>query len=291
MIGFGLLAALPAFAQDFKGNYQDQTRAVSVTIQQVQGQQVSGILSVNGQTHRIDGETDGQSIVGVIEGGQGGFVFMLAPQGQQMLLQIMQLDQNQQVVPGSQQQVVLSQAAAQTQTQAPSAPARQQNQNRRVLVNQAALSLQLIQQLEKQYQIQIQDGAYWYDKRSGLWGIQGGPAVGVIPAGLKLGGPLQATASAGNTGIFINGRQIHMYEAAYLQQLVGVVQPGRYWLDAQGNAGKEGGPALVNLLQVARKSNSGGKAAFYRNEYTGIGAGATSDGHGYVMGKDFMVNY
>jgi hypothetical protein len=32
----------------------------------------------------------------------------------------------------------------------------------------------------------------------------------------------------------------------------GVVYPGRYWVDAQGNAGPEGGPALVNLVAVAR---------------------------------------
>ena len=299
LVGFSLLAALPAFALDFKGTYQAPAQGVSLTIQQ-QGQQASGSLTFNGQTWRIDGQTDGQTLAGLIDGGQNGYVFMLAPYNQQqMLLQVMQVDQFQQVVPGSQQQVLLNRAQLQPPANraqaAASSPARPQTQpqatSRRVLVNGVSLSLAQIQKLERQYRIQIQDGAYWYDKRSGLWGLQGGPAVGVIPANLGLGGALKADASAGNTGIFINGRQIHMYEALYLQQLLGYVQPGRYWLDAKGNAGKEGGPVLVNLLQLARKSNSGGKAAFYRNEYTGIGAGATADGHGYVMGKDFMVSY
>lgn len=42
-----------------------------------------------------------------------------------------------------------------------------------------------------------------------------------------------------------------------LQQLVGPVRPGRYWLDAYGNAGFEGGPPLVNLAQARARGNDG----------------------------------
>src|SRR5688572_25680470 len=56
------------------------------------------------------------------------------------------------------------------------------------------------------------------------------------------------------TCVFINGQELQAHELAELQALVGVVQPGRYWLDNAGNAGPEGGPATVNLvyLQQAR---------------------------------------
>jgi hypothetical protein len=49
-----------------------------------------------------------------------------------------------------------------------------------------------------------------------------------------------------------------------LQQLVGPVRPGRYWLDAYGNAGFEGGPPLVNLAQ-ARARGAQGYAGWNNN--------------------------
>jgi hypothetical protein len=55
----------------------------------------------------------------------------------------------------------------------------------------------------------IPPGRYWYDSKSGLWGMEGGPTVGQIFPELELGGPLQPNASGGGTGVFINGRELH----------------------------------------------------------------------------------
>ena len=104
---------------------------------------------------------------------------------------------------------------------------------------------------------QIPDGAYWYDRISGLWGVHGGPALGQLPPELDLGGPLAADASVGGTGIFINGRELHLTEAAYLQQLFGYVIPGRYWLNPMGIGGFEGGPAAFNLAAAAQQAGGG----------------------------------
>lgn len=65
-----------------------------------------------------------------------------------------------------------------------------------------------------------------------------------------------------------------------------MVYQGRFWLDAYGNVGYEGGPAILNLAQVARQR--GGGSTFYRSNNTGISAGS-SGGTSYVMGKDWSV--
>jgi len=159
-------------------------------------------------------------------------------------------------------------------------------QTRNVVVNHQRLDTGTIHALEQRYGVQVLDGRYWYDPMCGAWGFEGGPGVGLILPGLKLGGPLHANASNGNTGVFVNGRELHAQDVAALQQLVGVVYQGRFWLDAYGNVGYEGGPALLNLAQVARQR--GGGNTFYRSSNTDIGAGS-SGGTSYVMGKDWSV--
>ncbi|RMG71013.1 MAG: hypothetical protein D6722_07575 [Bacteroidetes bacterium] len=143
---------------------------------------------------------------------------------------------------------------------------------------------------EQRYQVQVQPGRYWYDPISGLWGMEGGSAMGQILPQLQLGGPLQAHASGGTSEVFFNGRRLNAQEIAFLQQFT-PVYPGRYWLDPYGNVGLEGGPMLANLVQLAAATgqrSGGGGSSFYRNGYTDIGGG--SDGRtSYVIGKDFSV--
>jgi hypothetical protein len=93
---------------------------------------------------------------------------------------------------------------------------------------------------------------------------------------LELGGPLRPSASGGNTGVFINGREIHPTELAYLQRVFGYVIPGRYWLDAQGIGGFEGGPAAFNLFAAAAAAGAAGGYGGYarRTPFGGIGGDA-----------------
>jgi hypothetical protein len=122
-----------------------------------------------------------------------------------------------------------------------------------VFVNQTRLDEKEIQTLEALYNVRLQSGYFWYDAVSGLWGLDGGPTMGQILPGLKLGGPLRADASKSNTGVFINGREIHELEFLYLQRVFGTVNPGRYWLNAQGIGGYEGGPPQFNLNIKAQR--------------------------------------
>lgn len=167
------------------------------------------------------------------------------------------------------------------------APA-QSRSSRTVIINNQRLDADTIQALERMYRVRVQEGAYWYDTRCGAWGFAGGPTVGFLMPGLNLGGPLAPDASNGTTNVFVNGRELHLQDVLALQQIVGVVHPGRYWLDAYGNVGFEGGPVLANLVALAQRSGVGRGNTFYRSNNTDIGAGS-SGGTSYVMGKDWSV--
>jgi hypothetical protein len=122
----------------------------------------------------------------------------------------------------------------------------------------------------------IPDGDYWYDPRSGASGRWGGPALAFLPAGLDLGGALPANASGGGqgqlTGVFVNGRELHPIDIAGLQELVGAVMPGRWWVDASANYGLEGGPPLGNLVAIAQQRRAaGGKGGrAWSKHYEGV---------------------
>jgi hypothetical protein len=141
------------------------------------------------------------------------------------------------------------------------------SENNAVIVNGKALSLETLHLLEVQYGVRAQPGRYWYDNLCGAVGYEGQGTAGFLPAGLGLGGPLQADASNGSSGVFVNGRELTAVEADTIRRLT-PVRPGRYWLDGRGNAGVEGGPAECNLAQLARRSQS---AHSWRSNTTGIG--------------------
>jgi hypothetical protein len=131
----------------------------------------------------------------------------------------------------------------------------------------------------------IPAGDYWYDRVSGLWGPAGGPSSGQILPDLDLGGPLQANASGGGTGVFVNGRELHPREVERLLQLYGSVTPGRYWMNPQLVGGFEGEPASFDL-NAAAAATGGGNAGSQGSGYNRntIGGGLLSDGNcsGYL---------
>ncbi len=154
-----------------------------------------------------------------------------------------------------------------------------------IFINGQELSPQWVGGLESYYKVKIQKGRYWYDNRCGLWGMEGGQALGIVMPNLQLGN-LKSNASNGRTGIFINGRQINQAERLQWHQLLGNTIPGRYTLDQYGNLSTVYGQYICNVVQLgrAKKGNS-----FYRNSYLGTGSGGNSDGF-YVMGKDWSVS-
>jgi hypothetical protein len=150
-----------------------------------------------------------------------------------------------------------------------------------VVINRVPPSDDQLSALEQRYRFRIPAGSYWYDNVSGAWGMEGGPTAGFTLPGLDLGGPLRADASHGNTGVFINGRELHHLDVLGLQQIVGRVIPGRYWVDSQGYCGYEGGPALLNLRQLAQAANQHPRGG-------GITSGMYDSGIGSVNGGGFI---
>jgi hypothetical protein len=161
-----------------------------------------------------------------------------------------------------------------------------------VVVNGSVVSSQTLNLISQRYDMRLPSGRYWYDKYCGAWGLEGSGTQGFVGAGFNLYAPMPAQISGGNSGVYINGRHLPQSDVAALQRLLGTVRQGKFWVDAQGNAGYIGGPAIVNLRQVAQSrglyrqgsgvgqnySNGGGS---YRNSNTGIGV--ITDGQGGAM--------
>jgi len=137
-----------------------------------------------------------------------------------------------------------------------------------VVVNGRELPEAKAREIEALYGARPRPGRYWYDPVSGLYGVQGFPAFGFMYPGHDFG-PLAADASAGDTGVHINGRELPRDEWALLSLILGGgIAPGRYWMLANGDAGAEGSfVPLVNLFAAARA-----------NAFSGAGGGGGEGG-------------
>jgi hypothetical protein len=166
---------------------------------------------------------------------------------------------------------------------------------RKVVINQTRISDSLVERLERTYQIKIRDGRYWYDKISGAWGAEGGPCAGLGVPGLEIGGPLRRDASAGRTGVVVNGRELHTDDVRALRNQFGIpVLPGRFSWDAYGNVGYEGGPFLFNVRQLMAAQAPGQTGSWsYHSNYGPTASGATvgGDGQGFFFYQDGKTSY
>ncbi len=152
-----------------------------------------------------------------------------------------------------------------------------------VQINGIVMTPELMQEFEALYGVRPVPGNYWYDARSGLYGAMGQQAAGMMMPGHMLG-EMPEDASGGDTGVFMNGRNLTAVEVNYIATLLQTpAMPGRYWLDAYGNCGIEGLPVpLVNFYQVSRaRFGSGGGDNFWSSHFS---AGNYDSGNtrGYV---------
>jgi hypothetical protein len=149
-----------------------------------------------------------------------------------------------------------------------------------VFINEKEISQGQVDELKRTYGAAPPKGHYWYDSRSGLYGYLGFESAGYIRPGHDFG-TVSPQASRGNTGIFLNTRELNTTETQFFQKLFGAVYPGRYWLDgATGNIGVEGNPNptanLVLAMQQAQRANQRSSEYHWRD---GSGAVVSSDGN------------
>jgi hypothetical protein len=277
---------------DYTGTYMSkgEFESVSVILKQNAQGQVQGTMIGEGMEHRIQGAVKPPAISGTVSGHGMKMKFIAQLQGDRLFFKLIEIDEYGQPDYDAAETLILQRQGS-SSAKAPSAPpgSPQAASGRNIVINGTRLSHAQVNSLEQRYNVKIQDGSYWYDKVCGAWGLKGGPTAGFILPNLDLGGPLSADASNGSTGVFVNGRQLHTYDVLALQQLLGPVAPGRYWLDGRGNVGIEGGSMLFNIVRAANAARIRGQGSTsYRSNITGIGGGS-SGGTSYVMGKNWAV--
>jgi hypothetical protein len=155
-----------------------------------------------------------------------------------------------------------------------------------IIINNSVLSREQIQEIKNRYGIEPKAGNYWYDSASGLYGVTGYPSYGFMYPGHNFG-TLSRNASAGNTGVIINGRELPQTEWVLWSYILGYyIQPGNYWFDSQGNAGIVGSNIpLVNLFVAARQNAYSGRGSSGDNMWSsrfGAGNSNADNSQGYV---------
>jgi len=269
-------------SQGYTGTYvaTGQGETIALTLQQDVDGTVRGELAASGMVADLQGGPEDPGISGTATAGDETYGFVAQLQQGYLYLKLFPFDDAGNPLYDYAQTLVFARQSTDQPAAWPTVQAWEPGAAtvRDVYVNRVKLSSERVQQIERQYRTLIMDGRYWYDAACGAWGVEGGPTLGFVRSGLDLPGPMPADISGGGTGIFINGREIHVQDRMALQQIFGVTYPGRYWLDAQGNLGLEGGMAIANLataMQAAARRQYGST--------TGAGGTVASDGQGGFM--------
>ncbi|XP_066312136.1 uncharacterized protein [Miscanthus floridulus] len=100
----------------------------------------------------------------------------------------------------------------------------------------------------------VDPGSYWYDYRAGFWGVMGRECIGIVPPFIReFNYPMARNCAGGDTGVFVNGRELHQRD---LDLLVGRGLPrisGKsYSIEMSGNVIDEAtGKKLRSLGKLA----------------------------------------
>lgn len=133
---------------------------------------------------------------------------------------------------------------------------------RKVTVNGAPIPDALVKRAEGSAG-PIYPGSYWYDPHAGFWGVLGGPCMGIIPPRIEELSiqPLARNCSGGQTGVLVNGRELHKGDYDLLVRRGLPPTPGKsYFVDIEGHV-KEAtsgyelrglGPLAPTLDQTSR---------------------------------------
>jgi hypothetical protein len=282
-----------AQTEDYNGTFlmRGPDGTITLTLHQDESGGVSGKMTDGFVLVDLVGEPDKNGISGDAtsdDGEEMGFVAKFESDGD-LNLKLFPFDESDKPDYSAAQTLIFARQGGALGGQAadPAGPAKSSRgegaSTREVYINRVKLDDATIQALESQYRIPIQNGRFWYDATCGAWGVEGGPTAGFIYPGLNLP-PMPVDISEGGTGIFINGREIHRLDQMALQQIFGTTIPGRYWLDAQGNLGPEGGAPIANLA-AAIAASKGGQSGSVTHGYGAAGGSRGTVGGGMYSGR------
>jgi hypothetical protein len=156
-----------------------------------------------------------------------------------------------------------------------------QNSNSAININGHELTPEQRQELIQIYGAAPIPGDWWYDAKTGWYGLMGGPLMGNMNPGHDFGA-MPVDASQGDSDVFINGRQLPTQELQMYRALFGQIAPGRYWMDASGQWGIEDGTTQEQVqAQPTPPPQPSPAAGGYENRLIGVFEGeAISSGSG-----------
>lgn len=252
------------YAQDFSGTYGTYVNGDTITLSLTQDAEgkVTGTMGLEGLEYTIKGQRQGNRISGFMNAFDESLKFSARFTNNNLLLTLFDPEDVQSQSTDSSETLIFRRlehkviASPNKSSTSRKSKSNEGSEKGQVTINGIVLSKKKIAELEKIYNVKPLPGKYWYDARSGLYGVQGFPAYGFMLAGHDYG-KLEMKASNGNTGVFVNGRELPEPEWAVWSQLLGyIIQPDKYWLDANGNAGYEGNPVPTENLYMAAQRNA-----------------------------------
>jgi len=140
----------------------------------------------------------------------------------------------------------------------------QEQTSPQVVINGKSMTIYEKQAFQNFYGVAPSPGNYWYDSTSGLYGRIGESAAGFIFPGHDFG-VMKFDASNGNSGVYLNGRELQSSEAQYFLSFLGTSNTGYYYLDSYGNLGMQGYPS-VNIFSSASEDYSDSVGEYYADD-------------------------
>jgi hypothetical protein len=280
LITIVLFLMISSYAQDYSGTYVLNSASAQITLilKKNETGQYTGSLSGNNNVIKVAGQLKNGMLSGRVGEEGSNIVFVAVIQNQVLTFTMADADIYGNINPATAQVISLVKSEGTGQVT---------NKNSaEVIINNVVLSKEQLQVISNKYGVEPKAGNYWYDPISGLYGVTGYPSYGFMYPGHNFG-VLSRNASAGNTGVLINGRELPQLEWAVWSYIVGnYIQPGSYWFDSKGNVGYAGNNTpVLNLFVLAQKNAYSGKGSggdnFWSTRFS-AGNSNSDNSQGYV---------
>jgi hypothetical protein len=276
---FLAMLSYQAGSQDFSGSFAGRSDAGSAVLTLKIGAHgdYAGTLQSTAMTLAVKGTVKNNILSGTVGDKSEGLGFRAQWNGKQLSFTMFEVDERGNPIAETNETMIFQRSS--------DSPVLSQKTGEQgagaVIINGVALSNEQMAEIEKAYGVRPKAGSYWYDAKSGLYGVVGYPAYGTMLPNHRFG-PMKSDVSKGTTGVFINGRELPALEYAVWSYMVGSwIQPGKYWLDHQGNAGYEGNPmAVINLYVAAKQNGYRGQGGSGDNFWTSRFSAGNSDSGG-----------